>query len=109
MKRRGSWQAAFWAASEAGEATAEVEGALEVSSGLENGRVLMVTSEGAFGAAMAIGAARSRSPISRREIIAGSVMLDMSLRMDFWCRIVDEIDSDVWSQSVKYEEAFKII
>lgn len=109
MKRRGSWQAAFWAASEAGEATAEVDGALEVSSGLEKGRVLMVTSEGAFGAAMAIGAARSRRPMSRRETIAGRVMLDMSLRMDVWSRTVDEIDSDVWCHSVRCKEAFKTI
>jgi hypothetical protein len=80
-----------------------------VSSGLEKGRVLMVTSEGAFGAAMAIGAVRSRRPMSRRETIAGSVMLDMSLRMDVWCRIVDEIGSDVWSESVKYEGVFEIV
>jgi hypothetical protein len=58
---------------------------------------------------MAIGAARSRRPMSRRETIAGSVMLDMPQRMDVWCRIVDEIASDVWSESVKYEGVFEII
>lgn len=69
MKRRGSWQAAFWAAEAAAEVEAEDEGALDVSEDGEKGRVLTVTSAGAFGAARAIGAARSRRLMSRRETI----------------------------------------